>query len=108
MIAPIARLVTRLLGEGDGLILGALLRTGQGLLKPNTVYELYQEPIGGMIVLREVGESCIGVSPQTVPESFGQLHWSLEVGQMMDSPNSKFMFLSKAEVKEYCTLQDGE
>lgn len=96
----VARLVTRFQGQSDGLIIGALLKSGEGILKPNTVYEVYQIPYTGELILQEVGESIVGVSPHTVPESFGRLHWSCSIQDLLNSPSSPYMFLSKEEVEE--------
>ena len=100
MNKPVARLVTRLQGEGDGLIIGCLLKSGIGILKPNTVYEIRQNWLSRCIELHEVGESCIGVSPQTVRESHGQLHWALDLNDLLCSLYRRHMYLSKDEVKE--------
>jgi hypothetical protein len=62
---PVARLLTRLQGEGDGLMLGALLKSGQGYFKPNSIYEVIYCPLSEEIKIKYHGPSCIAGTGQT-------------------------------------------
>lgn len=85
----VARLVTRLQGDGDGLILGTLLEPG--VLKPDTVYNLKRCSLTGNIILEEVGQSIVGCG-------MTGYNWAFEHSHLLDRLQS-YIFLSKKEYK---------
>lgn len=85
----IARLVTRLQGDGDGLILGTLLEPG--VLKPDTVYNLKKCLLTGNIFLEEVGESIVGCG-------MTGYNWAFEYSLLLDRLQP-YIFMSKKEYK---------
>lgn len=98
MRTPVARLVTRLQGEGDGLIIGSLLKSGQGLLEPNTVYELGECMLSGDLILRKVGKSLVAVSGETCDSSPLNVHWAMDLSNIL-AHAGKYLMLSKEEYK---------
>lgn len=89
----IARMTTRLAGEGDGMILCAAMK-GHDFFKPNTVYEMKE--IFGEVVLREVGKSVIADEGETYRESPISHTWGTDAGQLM-AEFGGVMFLSREE-----------
>lgn len=83
----IARLVTRLQGDDDGLIIGTLLEPG--VLKPNTVYNLKKCLLTGSILLEEVGESIVGCG-------MTGYNWAFEQNLLLERLQP-YIFLSKDE-----------
>ena len=90
MKTNVARFVTRLQGKGDGLIMGSLLKEGEGLLKPNSVYNLYKCHLTGDLILKFIGESCI--------EDLG-FNWGMEYSTILTRCSPE-IFLSSEELKE--------
>ena len=96
----VARFVTRLQGEGDGLFIGALM--SQGVFKPNTVYEIRE--ILGELSIREVGMAC-GAGPNNcvsnnVVDGKAMFHWACEIGHII-AMHGRHMFLT---LKEYADV----
>jgi hypothetical protein len=92
---PILRFVTRLADEGDGLIVGSVLKCGRDHFKPNTIYELID--ICGTVTLREVGESLIGVHNHK--ESPFKVTWSSEIEYIL-ACMGKYLLICKEEYEE--------
>ena len=96
MKTDVARFVTRLQGDEDGLILGAMLGSGKDFLKPNFVYNLIKCHLTGDLILRPIGECCIfdlGYS------------WAFETQTILDRCQP-YIFLSREELKE--SVREGE
>ena len=93
----VARFVTRLQGDGDGLFIGALM--SQGVFKPNTVYEIKE--ILGELTIQEVGMAC-GAGPDNCVSSLGDgktmFHWGCEIGHII-AMHGRHMFLTIEEYK---------
>lgn len=89
----IARLVTRLQGEGDGLMIGATLND-HNFFKPNTVYEI--RDIMGQHVIVEVGQGVMAQENETVADSPVRQHWGTEIGYLIGAVGGK-MFLTRKE-----------
>ena len=85
----IARLVTRLQGDNDGLILGTLIEPG--VLKPDTVYNLKRCSLTGNIILEEVGQSIVGCG-------MTGYDWGFKYSLLLDRLQP-YIFLSKKEYK---------
>ena len=83
----IARLVTRLQGDNDGLILGTLIEPG--VLKPDTVYNLKRCSLTGNIILEEVGQSIVGCG-------MTGYNWAFEQNLLLKRLQP-YIFLSKDE-----------
>ena len=96
----VARFVTRLQGEGDGLFIGALM--SQGVFKPNTVYEIKE--ILGELTIQEVGMACGAGPDNCVSSSLGDgktmFHWACEIGHII-AMHGRHMFLT---LKEYAAV----
>ena len=94
----VARFVTRLQGDGDGLFIGALM--SQGVFKPNTVYEIKE--ILGELTIQEVGMACGAGPDNCVSSSLGDgktmFHWGCEIGHII-AMHGRHMFLTIEEYK---------
>ena len=88
MRTDVARFVTRLQGDDDGLIIGSLLGDGVGVLKPNFVYNLHVCHMTGDLILRPVGECCI--------KDLGY-NWAFETQTILDRCSPE-IFLSRKEL----------
>lgn len=103
MINTVARFVTRLQGEGDGLFIGSLLKSGQGVLKPNTVYEI--RDVMGVLTIVEVGQGVGAGSDNCVSNMMSEgktpFHWACEIGHIIGC-YGKIMFLTYEEYQSYC------
>jgi hypothetical protein len=100
----VARIVTRLQGENDGLFIGSLFKDGKGILKPNTIYELKE--VLGTIELVEVGQAC-GGGPNNCKNdmmSSGEImfHWGQDIGNIIGT-KGPLMFLT---LEEYNTMRE--
>lgn len=89
----VARLVTRLQGEGDGLILGAAF-TGQAFFEPNTVYEVIESL--GALTIHKVGQSSVAGIGETVNDSPILQTWASDAGDVL-SIAGKALFLTREE-----------
>lgn len=81
----VARIVTRLQGEGDGLFLGALFKGGDDYFKPNTIYEI--KDVLGTLTIVEVGRAT-GAGPNNCSSTkLGhkktQFSWCSDIGHVM-------------------------
>ena len=94
---PIARIVTRMQGEGDGLMLGSTF-PGQDFFKPNTVYEV--ERFCGVVTIREVGKACgfeKGDDPADRHSFLKRLfNWAEEVQVLLVARGSR-LFMTREE-----------
>lgn len=97
MRKPVARLVTRLQGEGDGLIIGSLMQGGKGLLDPNTVYQLEECLLTGDLVLKKIGKSAVAESGETCGSSPLGVHWAMDISNIL-ARAGKYLMLSKEEL----------
>ena len=97
MDRPVARLVTRMQGEDDGLMIGVTLRQ-QGYFKPNTVYEIVE--VLGVLTLREVGKACgfeKGDDPAQRHLAFKKYFpWAEEIQNLLAVRGSR-LFMTRAE-----------
>ncbi len=78
----VARIITRMTEEGDGLFLGVTLKGGEKIFKPNTVYDLKEW--AGEVVLVEAGEAHV--------------NWHKRIGDIVEE--GKHAFLTKEEYKK--------
>ncbi len=103
MITSVARFVTRLQGEGDGLFIGSLLASSKGFLKPNTVYEI--RDVFGTLTIVEVGQG-VGAGPDNcvsnmMNEGKTPFHWGSDIGHTIEC-FGKIMFLTYEEYQDHC------
>jgi len=103
MIKPVARFVTRLQGEGDGLFVGSLFASAKGVLKPNTVYEI--RDVMGTLTIVEVGQGVGAGQDNCVSNMMSEgktpFHWGSDIGHTLDC-FGKIMFLTYEEYQEHC------
>ena len=92
---PIMRLVTRLCEPNDGLVLGFMLKSGAGRLKPSTVYALSE--LAGLLVLREVGPALPAHGGESAGEAHLNLTWAQDVGQIIGQAGP-YLALSREEL----------
>lgn len=103
MITTVARIVTRLQGEGDGLFVGALFKNGRKHFKPNTIYEI--RDIMGVLTIVEVGRAT-GAGPDNcistkLHDKGTQFSWCSNIGSVIDHGES--IFLTSDEYSEMQT-----
>lgn len=94
----VARFITRLQGEDDGLFIGSLFKNGKDLFKPNTVYEI--RDVLGTLTIVEVGQGVGAGSDNCVSTKITHqtpFHWAQHIGEILDY-HGKVMFLT---MKEY-------
>ena len=103
MINAVARFVTRMQGEGDGLFIGSLFKSGKGALKPNTVYEI--RDIMGTLTIVEIGQGVGAGSDNCVSDMMSEgktpFHWGVSIENILGS-HGKTMFLTYEEYQDYC------
>lgn len=103
---PIARLVTRMQGPGDGLILGSAIE-GQSFFEPNTVYEIVD--VLGIPTIRKVGKSC-GLDEREKTTELVDKHlwfgkffsWAYSIEQILEARQWR-LFLTRNEFDELTT-----
>jgi hypothetical protein len=82
----IARFITRLQGEGDGLFIGSLFHSGKDFLKPNTVYEIVD--VLGQLTIKEVGQGTGAGHDNCVSRNLGhkdvQFSWASDIRHVLD------------------------
>lgn len=85
----VARILTRLQGEGDGnedgLFIGVLFKGGLDYFKPNTIYEI-KETLGALTVVevgRATGAGPNNCSSRNLDYSKVQFHWSSDIGHVI-------------------------
>ena len=100
----IARLVTRLQGEGDGLMVGVALK-GHNFFEPNSVYEIVD--VLGTHTIRKVGQGTPAEEGETVVDSPIGQHWSMHIGDLIGMAGPS-LFLTRAEVKKHHDAQRGD
>lgn len=102
----VARMITRLQGEGDGLFIGALLKEGKGVLKPNTVYEIRE--VMGVLQIVEIGQGCgagdDNCASNKMADGKTSFHWAQDIGNII-ACHGKHMFLT---LKEYLSLYNSK
>lgn len=98
---PVARFVTRLQGEGDGLFVGSV--TNDHPFKPNTVYEIVD--VLGELVIREVGmaagsgpDNCAG---ENFRENGTMFSWGSEIGYIMSCYGNRVLL----SLEEYDSIR---
>lgn len=98
----VARFVTRMQGNNDGLFIGTSL-LGQEDLEPNTVYEIRN--VLGVLTIHKVGQSCgidYNASEQVEVKSkshlwFGRLFsWLYPIGDILEA-RQQSLFLTRDE-----------
>lgn len=103
MFNTVARFVTRMQGEGDGMFIGTLMQSGRAAFKPNTVYEI--RDVMGVLTIVEVGQGVGAGSDNCVSNMMSEgktpFHWCCEIGYIIDC-YGKIMFLTYEEYKEHC------
>jgi hypothetical protein len=106
MNKSVARFITRMQGEGDGLFIGSVFQGGKELFKPNTVYEI--RDVLGTLTIVEVGEGQgTNSGSGEVYNSPGVLfHWGQEIGNILDSWH-KYIFLTRDEYKQYVDARNA-
>lgn len=81
----VARILTRLQGEGDGLFLGALFKGGSAYFKPNTIYEI--RDVLGVLTIVEVGRATgagsDNCSSRTLDHKKTQFSWFSDISHVM-------------------------
>ena len=102
----VARFVTRLQGEGDGMFIGAVFHAGKDSFKPNTVYEI-REVLGALTIV-EVGQG-IGAGPdncsnQVMSDGKNPFHWAEDIGHII-ACQGRLLFLT---MQEYITYVDDQ
>lgn len=89
----IARLTTRLQGEGDGLMIGVALK-GHDFFEPNSVYEIV-DVLGG-IIIRKIGQGTPAEEGETVADSPIGQHWCQHIGDVIGMAGSS-LFITRKE-----------
>ena len=97
----IARIVTRMQGENDGLIIGAVLK-GHDYFKPSTVYQIVE--IMGELIVQEVGDATPAKDEETVADSVVSTSWSCEIGHVI-SMAGPYLFMSRDEAQKAISKQ---
>lgn len=100
----IARLVTRMQGEGDGLMLGVTLN-GHNFFKPSTVYEL--RDVLGVITIVEIGPALPATEGQRYTDSPIRVHWASNIEDVMCIAG-KTLYLSQDEYQQHLEQWEAE
>ena len=105
----IARIVTRLQGENDGLFLGALMDKNQTVFKPNTIYEVVE--CYGQILIREVGQAGgageNNCASNMMAEGKTLFHWAQDIGDIIRM-HGAYLFLTLKEIIEQRKQRNAE
>lgn len=104
-IKTVGRIVTREANGGDALIVGAILKSGLGIIKPYTVYEITSYE--GVLHLSEKGESCGNPPLAPIPKDGFIFSWGWDVNQIISAANSMFV-LTMNEMISYFKYKRGE
>lgn len=103
MISTAARFVTRMQGEGDGLFVGTLFKSAQGVLKPNTVYEI--RDVMGTLTVVEIGQGVGAGQDNCVSNMMSEgktpFHWGSDIGHTL-ARHGGIMFLTYEEYQDHC------
>lgn len=94
----VARLLTRLQGEGDGLILGALLKRDTQFFKPNSIYEVIFCPLTEELKIKYHGPSCIAGEGETYRDSPIGRVWAEDVSDILSEGKRIFLTPDELEV----------
>ncbi len=105
----VARIIVRDGGEGDGLVIGFLMRGGESVLKRGMVYDVvaHEGEAGAAIELVEAGPSCIPRRLDT--READQMHsvcWGNEIGMIVGEARSGAC-LTRAEYARLRAGKDG-
>jgi hypothetical protein len=104
----VARFVTRLQGEGDGLFIGVLMTGGLEHFKPNTIYEIRE--VLGTLQIVEVGQACGAGSDNCVSDKMSEhmtpFHWAQDIGNII-ACQGKYMFLTLEEYRDVVARQNA-
>jgi len=102
----VARFVTRMQGEDDGLFIGAVFHAGKDSFKPNTVYEI--RDVFGALTIVEVGQGVGAGSDNCISdmmsEGMNPFHWAQDIGNII-ACHGKAMFLTMKEYISYVNEQ---
>ena len=96
----VARILTRLQGEEDGLFIGALFKGGREYFKPNTIYNIV-DIMGTLAIVeagRATGAGSDNCSSMKLDYSKVQFTWCSDVSRVFDV--GKSAFLTEDEWKE--------
>lgn len=88
---PIARLITRMDAENDGLMFGVALKQGRQYFKPNSIYELQHCKFTGDITLKYIGESLVKMVGVDAPNSPIGISWGNTVNEILMSGSCVYM-----------------
>lgn len=102
----IARILTRLQGEGDGLMIGALLKSGQDYFKPNSIYEIIYCPLSEELKIKYHGPSCIAGEGQTYKDSPLGKTWFEDISDVLIM--GQHIFLTPDELSVVFAQQEAE
>ena len=91
---PVARFVTRLQGEGDGLFIGSVMKGGKSWFEPNTVYQI--EDVMGVLQITPLGKANGAGSGQNIGDDNTLWHWAMDIGDII-ARWGRHMFLTKKE-----------
>lgn len=92
----IARIVTRLQGEGDGLMLGVAMKN-HNYFEPNMVYEIVE--VCDALIIKKVGISAIAATGETYRDSPLHQHWASDVADIL-THCGRYLYLTREEVNE--------
>lgn len=106
MQTTVARLLTRFQGEGDGLILGALFKSGVGHFKPNSIYEIVYCSLSDEIKIKYRGPSCIAGEGETIFDSPIKHHWAEDVNSIISTGGE--IFLTPGELLQVRKQEEAE
>ena len=98
MFRRIARIITRIQGDNDGLFIGSVNAEGLKLIKPNSIYELQTNPLSEDITLKYIGPAIVSTTGETCSDSPINLNWGLTIEQIVDW-GGKNIFLTREEFK---------
>lgn len=107
----VARIIVRDGGEGDGLVIGFLMRGGEAVLKRGMVYDVvaHEGEAGAAIELVEAGPSCI---PRTLADrasdQTSSVCWGTAVGHIVSGVRWNGACLTRAEYADYIKQMYGE
>jgi hypothetical protein len=98
LITPVARFVTRIQGEGDGLFVGSVMKDGRSWFEPNTIYQI--EDVMGVLQITPIGKANGAESGQNIGDDNTLWHWAQDIGSIIERWG-RHMFLTK---KEYASI----
>jgi len=109
MITPVARIVTRMQGGDDGLMIGTLFKTGVGFMKPNTIYEI--RSICDVLTIVEIGRATgageANCTHNMMSGTDAQFHWGQDIGNII-ACHGQTMFLTEKEYAQIVAQRKAE